>query len=303
MSEGLHYIGRFAPSPTGPLHFGSLVAAMGSYLQARSRNGQWLLRIEDLDQQREVPGAALHIIATLEQLGFQWDGEIIYQSQRGEIYRQTLDTLQRQGSIYNCSCSRKQIQELAGRGPYGLIYPGTCRSRSADDSQTRALRVITHDQELAFTDGLLGRYQQRLESEIGDFVVLRADGFVAYQLAVVVDDALQNISEVVRGADLLDNTPRQLHLQRLLGYPQPSYYHLPVATNVDGQKLSKQTGALAIDPKQPIPLLLQTLQFLNQPLPGPDEIDSLKDLWHWAITHWDMQRVPKQAAVAPNLGP
>ena len=231
MPEANHYIGRFAPSPTGPLHFGSLIAAMGSYLQAKACGGEWLLRIEDLDAQREVAGAADAIILTLEKLGFEWDQSVTYQSARTEVYREHLAKLERDGQIYNCSCSRKDVQLLAGRGRYGLIYPGSCRERPQQDASSHAIRVITHDESIGFQDGLLGHYQQRLQSEIGDFVLLRADGFIAYQLAVVIDDALHGINEVVRGADLLDNTPRQIHLQRLFHFQTPSYIHLPVATN------------------------------------------------------------------------
>ncbi len=301
MPEPEHYIGRFAPSPTGPLHFGSLVAALGSYLQARSKNGHWLLRIEDLDPLREIPGAAKQIISTLEKLGFIWDGPLIYQSHCKKYYREVLASLEQQALIYHCSCTRKQIQTRAGRGKFGLIYPGTCRSKTNGSAQTHALRVITHNQKISFQDGLLGQYQQALQSDIGDFVVLRADGFIAYQLAVVVDDARQGVTEIVRGADLLDNTPRQIHLQQLLGYKTPRYFHLPVATNQNKQKLSKQTGAPVIKVNEPVALLLQTLAFLNQKLPGTHDIGSLDDLWLWAINHWNIEYTPKQSAVAPDL--
>lgn len=303
MLERKKYMGRFAPSPTGPLHFGSLIAAMGSYLEARAKGGEWLLRIEDLDGQREVAGAADAIILTLEKLGFEWDQALTYQSQRTEIYRKYLAGLERNGQIYNCSCSRKDVQLLAGRGRFGLIYPGTCRERPQHDTSSHAIRVTTHDQSIGFDDALLGHYQQRLQSEIGDFVLLRADGFVAYQLAVVIDDALQGITEVVRGADLLDNTPRQIHLQQLLDFQTPNYAHLPVATNSLGQKLSKQTGAMAIDHEKPIPLILQGLDFLNQELPREGDIETLDDLWQWAIKHWDLKRVPRKSAVASSLLP
>lgn len=295
--QSLRYRGRFAPSPTGPLHFGSMVAAIGSYLQARSQNGEWLVRIEDLDPPREMPGAADGILHTLERFGLQWDGEVIYQSQRSDIYLEALDLLQRRGLLYFCRCSRSELQTACRAGEYGPIYSGHCRSTHFHSG---ALRVLTHDGEISFNDGVCGTFVQRIESELGDFVVRRADGLFSYQLAVVMDDALQQISEVVRGRDLLDNTPRQIHLQQLLGYSTPSYIHLPIALNRLGQKLSKQTGATAIDRTPPEELLLQVLKFLGQQAPDELADATLEELWRWAISHWQIDDVPANANIAPS---
>jgi glutamyl-Q tRNA(Asp) synthetase len=263
--------GRFAPSPTGPLHFGSIAAAAASYLDARHAGGQWLVRMEDIDTPRCIPGAADGILRCLEALGLTWDSEVVYQSRRSQLYRDALDCLLREGHAYGCACSRIQ-----GR------YPGTCRDGA---SRPRAWRVLTTGStEICVHDRVMGRFCQDVEREIGDFVVLRADGLFAYQLAVVVDDATQRITDVVRGGDLLDNTPRQIWLQRLLGYPTPRYLHTPVATNAAGQKLSKQTFAPAVDPKQWRTLLAQVLAFLGQkPVPA----ESLSDFWRQASANWD----------------
>lgn len=289
MQQPSIYRGRFAPSPTGPLHFGSLIAAAGSYLQARAQGGEWLVRIEDLDPPREMAGAAASILRTLERFGLHWDGALLYQSQRSEHYLAALDQLARDGVIYHCRCSRSELAATCRNGPFGPIYNGHCRSRG---EKSGALRVMTHDAPIELDDGLHGPYGQRLESELGDFVVRRADGLFAYQLAVVVDDAAQRISEVVRGSDLLDNTPRQIHLQRLLGYTTPSYVHLPLALNALGQKLSKQSGAAAIETEPPIPLLLQVLDFLGQQPPLELRDATLDELWQWAIGHWRLEGVP-----------
>ncbi len=291
------YIGRFAPSPTGPLHFGSLVAALGSYLQARSRGGRWLVRMEDLDPPREVPGAADAILRTLESYGFAWDGEVMYQSRRSAHYRDVLDTLLARGDAYECGCTRREIAAAGREGREGPVYPGTCRHGLPPGKVARAIRLRTHDEFIRFDDALQGTIEQQLESEIGDFVVLRADGLFAYQLAVVVDDAEQGITDVVRGADLLDSTPRQIHLQHVLGYPTPRYMHLPVAVNREGQKLSKQTHARALNPLDPVPALFTALAFLNQHPPTALRDDTLESLWSWALTHWDPDRIPRQREI------
>lgn len=284
-------IGRFAPSPTGPLHFGSLVAATASYLAARQVGGKWLLRIEDLDKPREQPGAADAIIQTLRAYGFEWDDEILYQSQRQDAYHAALAHLR--NHTYPCTCSRKMLQESGHTGSYGLIYPGTCRDRQHTNTtpQQHAIRVRTHDAPIGFTDAIYGNYYQRLESEQGDFVILRADGLFAYQLAVVVDDAFQGITQVVRGADLLDNTPRQLWLQQLLGLPQPAYAHVPLVLNEHGQKLSKQNLAPAISTSSCLQTLVAALRFLGQTCPDASEFATLTSLWDWAIAHWDITRL------------
>jgi len=221
------YRGRFAPSPTGTLHFGSLVAAMGSYLDARAQGGEWLVRMEDLDQTRTLPGAADAILRTLDALGFEWDGAVAYQSRRTQAYAQALERLRQAGLVYPCGCSRKQIQRSARLGPEGPIYPGNCRRGLAAGVAARSLRLRVPDQTCAFEDRIQGRIEQNLARQVGDFVVQRADGFHAYQLAVVVDDGWQGINRVVRGADLLLSTPRQIYLQRLLGLDRPDYAHLP----------------------------------------------------------------------------
>ncbi|HEY5974800.1 MAG TPA: tRNA glutamyl-Q(34) synthetase GluQRS, partial [Geobacteraceae bacterium] len=223
-------IGRFAPSPTGPLHSGSLVAAVGSYLAARSVGGRWLLRMEDLDQPRVVPGMADDILRTLEMLGFVWDGEVVWQSRRTEAYQAALDRLSSLGVVYPCGCSRTEISRIAS-APHGsgeLVYPGLCRSGLVAGKVPRAIRVLVPAREIAFQDGILGRFTQDLAATCGDFVVKRADGPFAYHLAVVVDDAAAGVTQVTRGADLLDSTPRQLYLQELLGLSHPIYNHLPL---------------------------------------------------------------------------
>jgi glutamyl-Q tRNA(Asp) synthetase len=291
------YRGRFAPSPTGALHFGSLVTAVASYLDARAASGQWLVRIEDLDPPREIPGAAASILRTLDAFGFCWDGPVLYQSQRLAEYREIIDRLMGVGLAYPCACSRKEIAALGRPGIEGPVYPGSCRPGLAKDRKGRAVRLLTDNQETEFEDRVQGRRGQRLETEIGDFVLLRADGYFAYQLAVVVDDALQGISEVVRGCDLLHSTARQIHLQRALGYQRPGYAHIPLALNAQGRKLSKQDAAHPVDPRHPLPALRQALAFLNQPRP-PDEIGSPTELWEWALGHWDLARVPRQPGIS-----
>ena len=237
------YAGRFAPSPTGPLHFGSLVAALASWLDARAARGRWLVRIEDLDRPREAPGSATDILRTLERLGLFWDGEVLYQSRRREHYAAALRRLAPQ--CYACGCTRREIADssLALAADGARIYPGSCRAGLAAGRSARAVRVRTEAAPIEFIDRVQGPQRQSLERDVGDFVLLRADGQFAYQLAVVVDDALQGVTDVVRGADLLGSTARQIHLQRLLGIPTPRYLHVPVALSAAGGKLSKQTGA------------------------------------------------------------
>lgn len=301
MNTKANYRGRFAPSPTGPLHFGSLVAATGSFLQARQQDGRWFVRMEDLDPPREVPGAAAAILRTLEHYGLFWDGKVVYQSQRTDAYIAALQQLTQQGLVYPCGCSRKETETRAPAGRYGPIYQGICRQGLAKDKQPRALRVLSHSKPVGFRDSLRGHFEQAIEAEIGDFVVRRADQLFAYQLAVVVDDAAQNITEVVRGADLLDNTPRQIHLQKLFGWPTPHYMHLPVALNRDGQKLSKQTGAAGVMQLRPQTILFEVLHFLNQN-PADELIDcDLDSFWQWAIQHWQPDLIPTKDQAVPEL--
>ena len=251
-ATGHAYVGRFAPSPTGPLHAGSLVAALASWLDARAHGGRWLLRIEDLDAPREVPGTAAGIIDTLRAFGLHWDGDVMVQSTRHAAYEAAFEHLVEQGVLYPCACTRREIADSVShqrQHAFGreLVYPGTCRAGLAPGREARAWRLRVPDQRICFTDAVGGPQAQNLATEVGDFVLRRADGQWAYQLAVVVDDGAQGVTHVVRGADLIDSTVRQIHLCRLLGLPTPHYMHVPVVTNSQGEKLSKQTRALAID--------------------------------------------------------
>ena len=298
-ASALPYRGRFAPSPSGALHFGSLVAAVASFLQARSRGGEWVVRIEDLDPPRALPGAADEILRTLEAFGLFWDGPVIYQSRHQAQYRDVLDQLASQGALYPCSCTRAEIADSSVRGIDGPVYPGTCRKTSVTSRTAHALRVRTDDAEIVIIDIIQGELRWQLQQQIGDFVVRRSDGLYAYQLAVVVDDAAQKITEVVRGADLLHSTPRQIHLQQLLGLPTPRYAHVPVAINGFGEKLSKQTLASALDTNTPVPVLHQALAFLGQQPPLELHSSGLDALWQWAISHWQARIVPRAAAPVP----
>lgn len=294
------YTGRFAPSPTGLLHIGSLLTAVASYADARSNGGKWLVRMEDLDPPREMPGAASHILHTLEAFGFEWDGEIAYQSRRYALYEETLCRLQTAGLVYPCHCSRKDWQAGARRGADGFVYNGRCRhpgQRPAPQGKQPAWRIRVPDRVIGFSDGIVGGYAQNLAGDIGDFVLLRADGYWAYQLAVVADDAEQCVTHIVRGQDLLVSTPRQIYLQQCLGVPTPRYAHLPLLTNTQGQKWSKQTLAPALDLNRREQLLRQVFRYLN--LPEAPETDRPAELLDWAVAHWDMDKVPKHAITAP----
>lgn len=292
------YRGRFAPSPTGPLHFGSLIAAVASHLEARTRSGAWLLRMEDLDKPREMPGAADDILLTLEAFGFEWDGEIIYQSHRNEAYAYALQQLQDKNLIYPCACSRKEIADSAMNNPAlhgldGLIYPGTCRNGLPLSKAPRAWRIKAGHEQIVFNDAIQGHFSHDLGKEIGDFVLKRADGFFAYQLAVVVDDAEQGITHVVRGADLLDSTSRQIYLQQMLGVPTLAYMHVPVATNSQGEKLSKQTLAPSLNTNNPVKELWHALNFLGQNPPAELQQYPTADLWSWAKSYWQSGKIPR----------
>lgn len=297
------YIGRFAPSPTGPLHFGSLVAAVGSYLQARSRGGRWLVRIEDLDRPRTVPGAADGILRTLEAYGLHWDGEVWYQSARDEAYAAALEALRSEQAVFPCGCTRQDVARARAARGGGPAYPGTCRQGLGPDRRARAWRVRTAGERIRFVDAVQGPYEEELDQTCGDFVVRRADGLFAYQLAVVVDDAAQGITEVVRGADLLESTPRQILLQRLLGLPTPSYLHLPVANNAAEEKLSKQTGATPLDLRHPLPVLRRALGFLGQCHAPRDTPDTLEAFWSEAVGRWDTAGIPRRRSIRLPDGP
>jgi len=296
------YRGRFAPSPTGPLHLGSLVTAVGSYLEAKSQCGEWLVRIENLDRGREVPGASKEILNALTALGMEWDGEVLYQSQREEAYKSAFALLEKWHLLYPCTCSRKEIADSSIIGIDGPVYPGTCRARSFLPECFGAWRVRTDSRLIEFTDALQSRIQQRLEADIGDFVLRRADGIFAYQLAAVVDDAAQGITHVVRGADLLNSTPRQIYLQRLLGYSTPVYKHLPVVINADGRKLSKQTGATAVDISDPLPHLITAMRFLGQ-MPSEELIEGdIASFWKWAFENWKSEMIPRKKHEFVDMG-
>ncbi len=302
------YRGRFAPSPTGPLHFGSLAAAAASFLDARHHGGAWLVRMEDLDAPRCVPGAAADILHTLECFGLHWDEGILYQRERAAAYAEALHRLQELGLAYPCACTRREIADSALHGVDGLIYPGTCRNGIPADhhlpagqghDRSPAWRVRTDRVPRAdgapgvvgFEDLLQGHVAQHLEREIGDFVVRRADGLYAYQLAVVVDDAFQGVTHVVRGADLLASTPRQIYLQRLLGLPTPRYMHLPVAMDERGEKLSKQTLAAPVECAHPRDTWWRVLSFLRQAPPPELRAEPVEAILRWAVANWRPQQL------------
>ncbi|MGE8486078.1 tRNA glutamyl-Q(34) synthetase GluQRS [Pseudomonas sp. FP1740] len=280
------YIGRFAPTPSGHLHFGSLVAALASYLDARSVSGRWLVRMEDLDPPREEPGAQAAILKALESYGFEWDGEMVRQSDRHAAYAEVLNRLFSQGLAYACTCSRKQLE------PYHGIYPGFCRN-AGHGTENAAIRVRVPELEYHFIDRVQGEFRQHLGREVGDFVIRRRDGLYAYQLAVVLDDAWQGITDIVRGADLLDSTPRQLYLQELLGLPQPRYLHIPLITQPDGHKLGKSYRSPPLTEDQATPLLLRALRALGH-TPVIELNDATpREVLNWGIAHWDASLIPR----------
>jgi glutamyl-Q tRNA(Asp) synthetase len=304
------YIGRFAPSPTGPLHAGSLVAALASYLDARANAGTWLIRIEDIDEGRAVAGAADTILEQLAWLGMHSDGEIVWQSRRKALYQAARERIA--DHVYGCGCNRREIADSRlGVGPDGAaIYPGTCRHGLAPGRAARSLRLRVPEQgddAISFTDRFAGTVSQRLALESGDFVLKRADGYWAYQLAVVVDDAAQGVTDIVRGADLLDSTPRQIYLQHLLGVPTPRYLHVPVVRNASGEKLSKQTGALAVLPgghaneeAAAVAALRQSAGFLGLRLDPARELGSLAAFWQQAVPAWAKLLAERGATLAAS---
>lgn len=273
-------VGRFAPSPTGELHFGSLLAAVASCLQARSKGGQWLVRIEDIDPPRELAGSARRIIQDLGRLGLVSDLPVLYQSTRTEAYRAACDQLVRSGKAYWCGCSRKDL-------PASGVYPGTCRQGIAQGKKARAIRIRVDNKSLTFADKFIGLVSENLQHTCGDFIIRRADGLYAYQLAVVVDDAWQKVTEVVRGMDLLSSTTRQIWLQNCLSLPTPEYAHIPLAVRPDGQKLSKRLASDPICLMEPVQALRAALTFLGHPPP----LAALYETWQWAYAHWSPSRV------------
>lgn len=293
------YIGRFAPSPTGPLHFGSLIAAVASFCESKQQQGRWLVRMEDLDKPREVKGAAATILQQLEAFGFEWDGEILFQSQRTNAYTEILEQLKNKQLIYPCTCTRKEIADSSHQlGIDGIIYPQTCLTHPLKAHTPCAWRIRTDHVEISFNDAIQGDIRQNLSHQVGDFILKRADGLFAYQLAVVADDATQGITHIVRGADLLDSTPRQIYLQRCLGYTTPHYAHIPIATNNAGEKLSKQTLAKAIEIHSANHQLYDTLIFLGQQPPAEIKNATLKEIWRWAHAHWQLNNIPKARSIS-----
>lgn len=289
--------GRYAPSPTGNLHFGAFVAALASFLQSRSRGAAWYVRIEDIDPAREVPGAADALLHALEVHGLTWDGSVLFQSTRRSAYRAALDQLLANNDVFGCGCTRREAQS----GPLGIegrIYPGTCRGGLLPGRQARSLRARVGDTKISFDDGVFGSITQNLAHDVGDFVVRRADGLTAYQLAVVLDDAYQGVTEVVRGADLLTSTPRQLLLQSRLDLPQPKYWHVPLLVAADGCKLGKSRGAPPLDLNRPAATLFDGLCILGQTPPDDLATAGLPELLGWAIHNWDIRAVPRTPYIA-----
>jgi glutamyl-Q tRNA(Asp) synthetase len=284
------YVGRFAPSPTGDLHWGSLYTAAAAYLDARAHGGRWLVRIEDLDPPRIAPGAAAGLLRTLERFGFEWDGEVVRQSERTETYRAALERLSERALTFECSCSRSQLADEQR-------YPGHCRTRPPPPGDT-ATRLRVDPGYVQFTDRVQGAFRQDIAAVVGDFVLQRRDRLFAYVLAVVVDDAAQQVTHVVRGADLLDNTPRQIHLQQLLGLRRPLYAHVPVLTEADGRKLAKSARSVAVDAGPVLPVLYRILAMLGLS-PSATLLDAkLADVWEWAVANWRIERVPKQLTLS-----
>lgn len=298
------HAGRFAPSPSGALHFGSLVAALASYLQARHHGAPWYVRIEDVDTPRVVPGSADDILRTLAAFGLIWDGPVVYQSQRGAAYARAVRELQRAGMAFDCGCTRKQAHD----GPMGVdgpIYPGTCRDGVPAGRQPRVVRARVTNEVIRVTDAVMGDIEQRLDQDVGDFIIRRFNGCHAYQLAVVLDDAYQGVGEVVRGGDLLSSTPRQVYLMRLLGLAQPRHMHLPVLVDARGNKLGKSQAAMQIRGHRPMSVLLAALRVLGQqPLADLANAD-VATLLAWACKQWNPAAIPACStmpcdAVLPN---
>lgn len=283
------YKGRFAPSPTGAVHFGTLLAAVGSYLQAKKHDGEWIIRMEDVDLSRKVEGSDTGILHTLEAFGFEWQGEILYQSTQNEHYENALQRLVEQSLVFACTCSRKQLAKINSG-----IYPGTCRLRLLPEKSEHALRVLAKNIDITFTDTVMGEQSQNMAQQCGDFIIKRRDGLFAYQLAVVVDDAMQGITEIVRGADLLDSTPRQIYLQQQLGYNTPAYCHLPLAVDTNGNKISKSEGAAKADVKNKEKQLCEVLAFLGQQPPADLSACNIDDIWRWATANWHINNVPQK---------
>lgn len=292
-ASGPPYLGRFAPTPSGPLHIGSIMAALASYLDARNRGGQWRVRIEDLDLPRVKPGCSDDILHALDKLGLHWDGKIVFQSERIDAYEEACSRLAADQLLYHCICSRR----IVGDAP----YPGTCRHRSIPASSQHSLRVLTHGRPVGIRDRLRGDYFQCLEKDVGDFILRRADGYHAYHLATVVDDAWQNITHIVRGGDLLESTPRQVYLQQLLNLPIPEYLHIPVAVDKQGAKISKSMGGLdVLIQGSPARVLIMTLDLLGQKIDQSLAKAPVEEILTWAIKNWHPAIIPLQKEITVN---
>jgi glutamyl-Q tRNA(Asp) synthetase len=289
------YVGRFAPSPTGPLHLGSLSTAIASYLHARQAGGQWLVRIEDIDPPREVPGAADDILRTLDAFGLHWDGSVLRQSTRLTAYRAAAERLVAAGWAFRCECSRATVR--AANDAASGRYPGTCRQKALNGPDTTIRVLVAAPTEITFVDGLQGAQSARLDATTGDYVVLRRDGLPAYHLAVVLDDAEQGVTAIVRGIDLLESTAAHVHLQRTLGLPTPAYWHLPVVVNAAGQKLSKQTGAAPIS-QATGNTAARLLELLGLSVPREMRGEPPPTLWQWALQHWRIESLRGQQTIA-----
>jgi len=286
-------IGRFAPTPSGPLHFGSLVTALASYCHARSQQGQWLIRIEDVDTPRVVEGSVDQILTNLEYFGFEWDGEILYQSHQFDRYQAGLEQLLDQGLAFACECSRRTLREAKAKsGPLGMIYPGTCRNKQLGLAG-HSVRINTESSgTLGYRDQLYGEVAINIPEKSGDFVIRRADGIYAYHLAVVLDDELQDMNQIVRGADLLEATCLHLFLYQLFGFTAPEYLHVPLVRNIHGDKLSKQTGATAVEKNKASALLISALQVLGQPTEAGMQQAKPSEIVSYAVQSWDYERIP-----------
>ena len=292
MPDKQPYIGRFAPSPTGPLHLGSLYTALAGFLQARSRQGKWLLRIDDLDTPRNIKGSADSILKTLDAFGLHWDDSVVYQSQHLDAYDEILNELAKDNLIYPCTCSRKTLTD---------IYSGLCRNKQPSYNSPYALRIKTDERIISFHDELQGLISDNLAGQHGDFILKRKDRIIAYQFAVVVDDDRQQINHIVRGFDLLDSTPRQIYLQQILGFATPGYMHVPVIIDEHGYKLSKQTRATAVDSKTPHIVIFRLLNLLKQNPPCELQYAPTTEQLNWAIDHWNPTQLKNSRAISPEV--
>ena len=300
MSSSIPYRGRFAPSPTGPLHFGSLIAATGSYLQAKNQQGEWLLRIDDIDPPREQKGAADEILKTLEGFGFEWDSEILYQSSRLQRYQEAVDELIQRRLAYACSCSRKELLRNAEQTKAGTVYPGFCRNKSLIITSKTSTRLRCDNEPVRFEDLIQGSQCFDMGNQIGDFILQRRDRLFSYHLASGIDDAEQKITEVIRGSDLLNSTPCHIHVQQVLNLASPQYSHLPIVVDKAGHKLSKQSFATPINTNDAVVLLYKTLKFLGQMPPIYLLESNLEDIWCWAKNNWQLNLVPNKIQITIN---